>query len=739
MNAATSIKQDIFELVLDFYRKPSDFPDLLDSLKPLPEGITDLLELTAGEVEARSKILSRAAASEAPSELVDATSYFTEQVLFAPGGDHYRVLGLNHHSSVDDIREHYELLVRLFYQDKENNSIQSNETDFSRLNRAYSVLRDKKKRAEYNRSLKTQGRLQQFEEEDSNSGKNISQTTATNVKLIDTYVSTPKKTGLSHSDESIFVEDNALDRIEPVRAEHSVTKTPYISVAGSSLPKILIVDDSATVQAGLSLTLNKEFECITAKNGEKAWKKLQQINDILLILTDLDMPELNGYDLIKRIRQSHDERIKTLPVIVVTGTENIEIKQKAINAGADDFLAKSTDFIEVLTRVRVHYHLVKTKQQLNESRMKPAPQRVFNPRFDTGPDNNYGPKKIAYPPINGATNYLEHKKGLKNTITIGIFGLVALVLVSLLYFTQIKPAGETKIVNKGEIRDTDASLLEPTSKISRSDVAMNDVQNVNKDEASVRDNTAVDNKITKKDVTITKKLAIPEVKQGINKPKSADLLETPLKRVTQKVDKVEKFKVAPTITELILKEEREANKRVPVTPVTEKKKVVTTEITAEPSDDSAAPFAPLTPAISVPPKSTVAFANPAESLITRPKISQRELALLIFRFIRSYEDGNLFQFMRLFSEYAKTEDNSNRLSIEADYKDLFRKSAARRFILGDLDWKYNNAVAEGNGFFEVKIWPKGGNQFKTFTGEVTITVLKTEAEGLLITGLYHSF
>ncbi len=805
MNAATSVKQDIFELVLDFYRKPSDFPDLLDCLKPLPEGITDLLELTAGEVEARSKILSRAAASEAPSELVDATSYFSEQVLFAPGGDHYRVLGLNHDSSIDDIREHYELLVRLFYQDKENNSIQSNETDFSRLNRAYSVLRDEKKRAKYNQSLKTQGRLQQLKKEDSNSGENIPRITTTNVQLIDTYVSTPEKADVSRPDESVFVEDsdNKPDRIEPGRAEHNATKTPYINVAGS-LPKILIVDDSATVRAGLSLTLNKEFECITAKNGEKAWKKLQQMNDILLILTDLDMPELNGYDLIKRIRQSNDERIKTLPVIVVTGTENIDIKQKALNAGADDFLAKSTDFIEVLTRIRVHYHLVKTKQQLNESRMKPAPQIVLNPRFDTGPGNNYGPKKITYPrTINGATDYLEHKKGLKNIITIGAFGLVAVVLVALLYLTQIKPAGETNTAIKDEISDTDPSLPEPASKISRVDVenaiSMNDVQKINKDgTSSLPDNTPVDKNIANKEVnTITKKLAIPEIKQEIKKPKPVVSQETPLKRVTQKADKEEEFKVtsatttkikpqinkpvskfeSPTISELILKEEKEANKRIAVTPATEKKKAVTADNRSfrnpvsensvsknfvsenrEPNrlstavlpsrdstsfdnkspDRSATPFAPVTPATSVP-KSTVAFADPAASLIARPRISQRELALLIFRFIRSYEDGNLFQFMRLFSENAKTEDNSTRLSIEADYKDLFSKSAARRFILGDLDWKYNNDVAEGNGFFEVKIWPKGGDQFKTFTGEVTITVLKTEAEGLVITGLFHNF
>ena len=147
-------------------------------------------------------------------------------------------------------------------------------------------------------------------------------------------------------------------------------------------------------------------------------------------------------------------------------------------------------------------------------------------------------------------------------------------------------------------------------------------------------------------------------------------------------------------SDLILKEEKEANKRIAVTPATEKKKAVTADNRSfrnpvsensvsknfvsenlvsenrEPNrlstavlpsrdstsfdnkspDRSATPFAPVTPATSVP-KSTVAFADPAASLIARPRISQRELALLIFRFIRSYEDGNLFQFMRRSEEH----------------------------------------------------------------------------------------
>ncbi len=756
MKAATPVKQDIFELVLDFYRKPSAYPDLLDSMKPLPEGITDLLELTAGEVEARAKILSRAAATEAPSELVDATSYFSEQVLFAPGGDHYRILGLNHDSNIDDIREHYALLVRLFYQDREDNSIQSNEADLSRLNRAYSILRDDKKRAEYIRSLEIQGRLRRPVTEESNEAENISQVTATNVQPIDSYVSSRKKNNAS---ESMFVEDDGPGNVEVAGSRGKAKSTSSSVSVNNGLPKILIIDDSATVRAGLSLTLNKEFDCITAKDGERGWKKLQQMDDILLVLTDLEMPKLDGYALIKRIRTNPDKRLKAMPVIVVTGTDDIDTKQKAISSGADDFLAKSTDYIEVLTRVRVHYRLVKTKQQLSESRKsesrrKPAQQTELSSRLDTGPDSHYLAKKTAYSrSINGTTEYLGPKTGFKNIITIGAFAVVAVMLVSLLYFTQIKPAGEKNVVINDVPQNTIKVPLplKPTSEISRIDtetaIPTDDVKKNNKEKTSQEAGK------------VEKSNATSNTKPHISEP------------VTQ-------FK-SPTSAELILKEESEVNKRIIVTPPIKKK--VVTEVTKAPTltrsttttattpsfgstvsnqtkrfasaldneQTQSLPETKITPPVtpfddispdSVP-KSTIAFVDDpvAPFIIAKPKISQRELALLIFRFIRSYEDGNLFQFMRLFSKNAKTEDRSDRLSIEADYKDLFRKSAARRFILGNLDWKYDNDTAKGNGFFEVKIWPKGGDQFKTFTGEVTIEVLKTEAEGLVITGLFHQF
>jgi len=708
MNSAIPVKQDIFELVLDFYRKPSNYPDLLDSLKPLPAGITDLLELTVGEVEARSKILTRAAADEAPSELVDATSYFSEQVLFAPGGDHYRVLGLNHNTNVDNIREHYDLLARLFHQDKDKEAAES---DFSRLKRAYGILRDSKKRVEYDRSLETQGRLQQPVKQEESAYVATTPAT-TNVQPIKSDLAKSKPTK-----KATQTEKNDSKRLSQRFTEkHSATNS-------GSLPKILIIDDSATVRAGLSLTLNKEFDCITAKNGEKAWKKLQQMNDIVLVLTDLDMPELNGYDFISRIRSHEDEHIKTLPVIVVTGTEDIDAKQKAINTGADDFLAKSTDYIEVLTRVRVHYRLVETRQQLLASKMQVQSQSAATTNKKSGLDTGFdASERSSYSrTVDSAIEYAEEKTGLKNIITIGSFGIVAVVLISLLYFTQIQPENEND------------SLAEPKNKISQSD---------NLGQTAERENAFAGTFADKKTAEIVAKPKAlkqsstpkPKQKQEIKKSKPVvTQLSTQKSKAPAPVTAVK----SPTIAELILQEEKRVQQRKAASSVESKSISAQLPITKNVPSVNKISTAPVK---SAKPKTTIALAKPAASSFTKkPRITQRELALFIFRFIRSYEDGNLFQFMRLFSENATTEDRSDRFSIEADYRDLFRKSAARRFILGDLDWKYKNNTAKGYGFFEVKIWPKGDDQFKKFTGEVTIEVLKSEKDGLLITGLYHKF
>jgi diguanylate cyclase (GGDEF)-like protein len=138
---------------------------------------------------------------------------------------------------------------------------------------------------------------------------------------------------------------------------------------GLDLPrKILIVDDSPTIRATLNLALKHEFSLIESKDGEDAWRHLLADRGIELVITDLDMPRLDGYGLLERVRKSDNPRIVNTPVIVVTGVEETAAKERAFTLGANDFISKNTDYIELRARVRAHQRLSQLIRELDESR-----------------------------------------------------------------------------------------------------------------------------------------------------------------------------------------------------------------------------------------------------------------------------------------------------------------------------------------------------------------------------------
>jgi CheY-like chemotaxis protein len=132
-------------------------------------------------------------------------------------------------------------------------------------------------------------------------------------------------------------------------AEATAEKTP-----------ILIVDDSRTVRAGLSKVLSPKFLIIEAEDGEDGWRKLQANDSIKLVITDIMMPQLDGYGLICRIRGADKDRLQKLPIIVVTSAEDKISRERAHACGANNFIvkpAKPSDLIE-----RVNFH---TEEHLN--------------------------------------------------------------------------------------------------------------------------------------------------------------------------------------------------------------------------------------------------------------------------------------------------------------------------------------------------------------------------------------
>lgn len=116
--------------------------------------------------------------------------------------------------------------------------------------------------------------------------------------------------------------------------------------------KILLVDDDMRNVFALSKILKERgMEIIKAENGKIALDVLDAHADIDLVLMDIMMPEMDGYEAMKRIRSQG--KLKNLPVIALTAKAMNDDKQKCIDAGANDYIAKPVDVGRLLSLMRV--------------------------------------------------------------------------------------------------------------------------------------------------------------------------------------------------------------------------------------------------------------------------------------------------------------------------------------------------------------------------------------------------
>jgi len=145
------------------------------------------------------------------------------------------------------------------------------------------------------------------------------------------------------------------------------SSTPDPEAADSTLPHILVAEDSLTSVAVISRDLREYYTLLHARDGEDAWKMLQTDPRIELVITDVQMPRLTGQQLLKRIRQSAEPRIRNLPVIVMTTADDMSDKHLAFLNGANDFLNKPVDSLELQARVHVHHRLARTIHELEAS------------------------------------------------------------------------------------------------------------------------------------------------------------------------------------------------------------------------------------------------------------------------------------------------------------------------------------------------------------------------------------
>ena len=116
--------------------------------------------------------------------------------------------------------------------------------------------------------------------------------------------------------------------------------------------KMLIVDDSVMIRKVVQAAVEKiGFEPVEAKNGQEAMEKIEKDpSDIALVLLDWNMPVLDGYSVLKKIKQS--EKFSHIPVLMVTTEVDRKRVIQAVEAGATNYLMKPFSQEDLIEKIK---------------------------------------------------------------------------------------------------------------------------------------------------------------------------------------------------------------------------------------------------------------------------------------------------------------------------------------------------------------------------------------------------
>ena len=116
--------------------------------------------------------------------------------------------------------------------------------------------------------------------------------------------------------------------------------------------KVLVVDDDARNIFALTTVLeNHEMDVLSATNGRQAIELIEQTPDLSVVLMDIMMPEMDGYKTMREIRK--DPRLRTLPILALTAKAMKGDREKCLEAGASDYVAKPVNTDQLLSLLRV--------------------------------------------------------------------------------------------------------------------------------------------------------------------------------------------------------------------------------------------------------------------------------------------------------------------------------------------------------------------------------------------------
>jgi diguanylate cyclase (GGDEF)-like protein len=141
---------------------------------------------------------------------------------------------------------------------------------------------------------------------------------------------------------------------------------------------VLVIEDHPDQRELLAIVLKREgYQVITAANGLEALEKLETQN-VQIALSDIMMPKMDGFELIKRIRAN--PALKSIYLILITARIQEGDRVRGLDLGADDYITKPFSFSELLARVRVGTRVVQYQQHLEHQTQIDSLTGLFNRR-----------------------------------------------------------------------------------------------------------------------------------------------------------------------------------------------------------------------------------------------------------------------------------------------------------------------------------------------------------------------
>jgi signal transduction histidine kinase/class 3 adenylate cyclase len=175
-------------------------------------------------------------------------------------------------------------------------------------------------------------------------------------------ISLPRGAATAESIVPLGEEDSLMVPVSEGVREDKTEVTSSSSGATDDRPLLLVADDNADMRAYLARLLQGQYRVVLAKDGVEGLEQARTFQPDLII-TDVMMPRMSGYDLLKAVRE--DDALRSIPVIMLTARAGTEARVESWQTGADDYIAKPFDESEIQARVT---NLIRARAQERELR-----------------------------------------------------------------------------------------------------------------------------------------------------------------------------------------------------------------------------------------------------------------------------------------------------------------------------------------------------------------------------------